>query len=132
MCQRIYFTIIVLLYALSACTQVSPATPSPAIISGIEGYITEGPMCPGPVPIDSSQCPDQPYQATITILDSNNNQVTQVQSDASGYFKLALTPGAYILHPESGKPLPHAADQSIIVTSGVFTQVVITFDTGMR
>lgn len=132
MYKRICFTIIVLLFALSACTQESPASPSPVILSGIEGYVTEGPMCPGPVPADNSQCPDQPYQATITILDSNNNQVTQVQSDALGYFKLTLTPGAYILHPESGKPLPYAADQSIIVTPGLFTQVAISYDTGMR
>jgi hypothetical protein len=117
---------------MGACVQEMPVSPSPAVLSGIEGHVTKGPMCPGPVPIDNTQCPDQPFQATISILDLNSNQIAQFQTDISGYFKLTLAPGEYILHPDSDKALPHATDQSIIVASGQFTQVTITYDTGIR
>ena len=94
--------------------------------------MTEGPMCPGPVAIGDNTCPDQPYQATISVLDINNKLITQFESDGSGQFKIPLSPGTYILHPESDKSLPHAADQSVVVIAGQFTRVTIMYDTGMR
>jgi hypothetical protein len=107
-------------------------TSTPFASSGIEGQVTKGPTCPGPIRIGATECQDQPYQANITILDENNNQIAQFQTDSVGYFKINLDPGSYILHPESGNPLPRAADQTVLVTDGQFTQVSIIFDTGMR
>ena len=89
-------------------------------------------MCPGPVPVGGDTCPDQPYQATIIILDSNNKQITQAQTDASGQFIIPLNPGTYTLHPVSGKPFPIASDQTVVVTEGQYIHVTIQFDTGMR
>ena len=109
-------------------TPTSPTTPS----SGIEGYVTAGPICPGPVRIDDSGCQDQPYKAMITILDINNNQVKQFQTNEMGYFNIPLKPGTYILHPESGNPMPNASDQIIDVKAGQFTQISIIYDTGIR
>jgi hypothetical protein len=130
--KTIYNFIIIILFSLSACVQGMPIAPSLSPSSGIEGHITEGPMCPGPAQIGNNTCPDQPYQATITILDANTNLITQFQTDVSGYFKIDLAPGTYILHPKSDKVLPHAADQSVVVNAGQFTQVTIIYDTGMR
>jgi hypothetical protein len=109
-----------------------PATSTPAPSSGIEGYVTAGPTCPGPVRIGATGCQDQPYQAMIAILDTNNNQVTQFQTDIMGYFKISLEPGTYLLHPEPGNPLPRASDQTIVVNDGQFTQISIDYDTGIR
>ncbi len=89
-------------------------------------------MCPGPVRIGDNSCPDQPYQATIQVLNSDNSKVAQFQTDAQGIFQVELPPGTYILHPLTGKPMPHAADQTVDVTAGQFTQVNIVYDTGMR
>jgi len=108
------------------------ATSTPIASSGIEGHVTKGPTCPGPVRIGATDCQDQPYQANITILDEKDNQITQFQTDSVGYFKLSLNPGTYIIHPESGKPLPIAADQTVFVVDGKFSQVTIQYDTGMR
>ncbi len=132
MLKTISLAISILLFTLSACTQAGQVNPSPTPTSGIEGAVTEGPMCPGPVSVDNNTCPDRPYQATITILNANNIQVTQVQSDASGIFKVALPPGTYTLQPRPGNPLPRAADQTVVVTAGQYTQVAIVYDTGMR
>jgi hypothetical protein len=141
---------------LSACAQgnllittptASKATPSnttsiistatlsattPTASNGIEGHVTKGPMCPGPIRIGDTKCQDQPYQTYITILDANNSQITQFQTDTMGYFKIPLEPGTYTLHPESGNRLPSATDQSVVVIDGQFTEVMIRFDTGIR
>ena len=132
MVKRILFPVFIMLLALTACQQTLPVIPSPTPTSGIEVYVTEGPTCPGPVPVGGTECQDQPYQATIEVLSSNNNILTQFQTDANGYFKLSLPPGTYILHPISGKPLPHAADQTIVVTANQYTQISILYDTGLR
>ena len=127
-----YIPIFILLFSMVACVQEMPITPPPTPSSGIESLVTEGPMCPGPVAIGDTQCQDQPYQETISILDANNKPITQFQTDVFGSIQIPLAPGNYILHPESDKALPHAADQSIVVTTGQFTQVTITYDTRMR
>ena len=124
--------IITILLGLCACTQRTPATSTPALSSGIEGYVTAGPTCPGPVHIGDTGCQDQPYQAKIAILDMNNNQVTQFQTDKMGYFKISLEGGSYIIHPEPGNPLPNASDQTIVINDGQFTQISIEYDTGIR
>lgn len=113
----------------SGCNQINP-TPIPS--SGIEGTVTEGPMCPGPVQVGNNNCPNKPYPTTITILNTNNTKVAQIQTDANGYFKLPLEPATYILQPKPGNPLPHAADQTVEVLDGHYTQVTIIYDTGMR
>ncbi len=90
------------LLIVTACTPL-PA-PAPAD-SGIEGNVTVGPMCPV-VQVDIP-CPDQPYQATLTVLTSIGHQkIVQFQTDANGVFRVTLVPGEYILHPESPGMLP--------------------------
>ena len=132
MLRRIVVPIIFFLLLLTACTQNTPVTPSPTSSSGIAGNVTEGPTCPGPVPVGGTQCQDQPYQATIQVLNSANDIVTQFTTDGKGYFKVSLPPGRYILHPISGLPLPHAADQTVSVIANKYTQVTIVYDTGLR
>ena len=58
--KKILLVSIVLL--TTACSLL--ATPTPAE-SGITGKVTIGPMCP--VMIEGQDCPDRPYQATITV-----------------------------------------------------------------
>ena len=143
--RKMIFLPFVLCFTITACTplvQITPSptplstlvqtTPSPTPSSGIEGQVLQGPMCGGPVRAGTNDCPDQPYQATLIVLDSNGNQVIQLQSDQNGYFTITLEPGTYILHPVSGKPLPRAVDQTVVVIDGKFTQITITYDTGMR
>ena len=138
--KRIILVIFSLATRLSGCTQafsvtpsISPAnTPSTTPSSGIEGQVTLGPMCPGPVAIGDTSCQDQPYQATITISGVNNQEVGRFQTDAAGYFKITLAPGTYTLHPESEKVLPRASDQTVVVMPNKYTQVTVLYDTGMR
>jgi hypothetical protein len=132
MSRMILFTSFTLIISLCACSQTSPSTPNPTLTSGIQGTVSQGPMCPGPIPIGNNPCPDQPFQTSITILDSFGKQVSKLQTDEAGYFKIQLTPGTYILHPEPGSPFPIASDQMVVVTDGQYIPVTIIYDTGIR
>jgi hypothetical protein len=116
----------VLILVLATCSIYSP-TPRG---SGIEGQVLLGPMCPVVEP--GQECPDQPYQATLTVKSPDGQKIMQFQSDAQGRFQVSLVPGEYILHPESPNGIPFAGDQSFIVETGRYTQIIIHYDSGIR
>ena len=111
---------------LAACASSATNTTT----SGIEGQVLIGPMCP--VMQANIPCPDQPFQATITVLDENRNKVTDFQSDAQGNFKIGLKPGTYILVPESTNAMTHAGEQTVTVIEGQFIRVTVNYDSGIR
>jgi hypothetical protein len=117
---------ILLLFLFSSCSPRIPAN------TGIEGQVLIGPMCP--VVQQGQECPDQPYQATMTILTSEGRKVTQFNTDADGRFRLPLAPGNYILHPQTSlnQPMSVAVEQPFSVVEGQFTQIKVTFDSGIR
>jgi len=121
-----FLLFILSVFLLSACA----STPTPAVDTGVEGQVLLGPMCPV-VRLDQP-CPDQPYQATLTVLNLAGERIAQVQADANGLYKLALQPGDYILHPESPNGMPHAQDQPFTVIAGLFTKLDIVYDSGIR
>jgi hypothetical protein len=120
------FLVGVLILALATCSIYSP-TPRG---SGIEGQVLQGPMCP--VVQEGQECPDQPYQATLTVKTLDGVQITQFQADEQGRFKVPLVPGEYILHPESPNGIPFASEQSFVVETGKYTQITVNYDSGIR
>lgn len=100
--------------------------------SGIEGIVTIGPTCPGPVRIGDTECADKPYLASISILDSAGKPVTSVQTDKNGYYRIPLSAGKYTLVPESTSALPFADKQEVEVLPGTYISVDIHYDSGMR
>jgi len=98
--------------------------------SGIEGQVLMGPMCPVAQP--GQDCPDQAYQATLTVSSPSGGTIVQFQTDAGGHFKIPLAPGEYILHPESPNGIPFAVDQAIVVGTSQYTQIVVNYDSGIR
>jgi hypothetical protein len=132
MTRIILVATLIIICSLNACSGVNPTTPDSTLSGGIEGTVTEGPMCPGPVPIGNNPCPDQPYQTSIAIIDTNKKQIELISTDHNGYFKILLPPGIYTLHPEPGEPFPIASDQTVLVEDGQYTQVTIIYDTGIR
>jgi hypothetical protein len=116
----------VLILVLATCSIYSP-TPRG---SGLEGQVLLGPMCP--VAQSGQECPDQPYQATLTVKSLDGLQIIQFQTDAQGRFLVSLVPGQYILHPESPDGIPFAEDQSFSVETGRYTQITVHYDSGIR
>jgi hypothetical protein len=45
---------------------------------------------------------------------------------------VGLRPGRYMLVPESGDSFPRASEQEVVVAVGVYTEVTVSFDTGIR
>jgi len=124
--MNLKFLVGVLILVLATCSIYSP-TPRG---SGIEGQVLLGPMCP--VVQQGQECPDQPYQATLTVNSLSGVQIAQFQSDAQGRFSVSLVPGEYILHPESPNGLPFAGDQSFMVETGRYTHITVHYDSGIR
>ena len=58
--------------------------------------------------------------------------MTRFSTGEDGGFRVGLRPGHYILDPASGDPFPVASEQDVDVVEGVYTEVVISFDTGIR
>lgn len=107
------------------------ATPTPTN-SGVTGKVLVGPMCP--VTIEGQECPDQPYQATLTVNNLEGRKIVQFQTDEQGNFRIPLAPGAYILHPETPKdaPLPFAEEQRFTVQQGEYARLIVQYDSGIR
>lgn len=123
--MRTPLKLVLFVLLLTACLQ----TPQP-LDSGIEGTVTIGPMCP--VMQEDVPCPDQPYQAVLTVLTTSGDEVTQFQTDEQGRFHIELAPGDYVLHPESPNALPFAADIPFTVDEYKFTQLQVSYDSGIR
>jgi hypothetical protein len=111
---------------LASC---SPVVPTP-VDSGIQGQVSIGPLCP--VEQVGVPCPDQPYQAILTVRAPDGRRVARFSTDAQGRFRIALSPGSYILHPESPAVMPHAADVPFTVLPGQYTSLAISYDSGIR
>jgi hypothetical protein len=125
---RLALSLLVIL-VLIAC---APKTNDPfePLISGVKGQALIGPACP--VIRADSPCPDNPYQTTLIILTLDGHEVTRFDTDAEGKFAVYLPPGDYVLHSENPLRLPVAADVPFTVITDQFTNVIITFDSGIR
>jgi hypothetical protein len=128
--------ILIMSLAISACTTSEdqedlPPTPTPAG-SGVEGYVWIGPTCP--VVHVGTECPDRPYETGLTVIDTEGQDIISGRSDEAGYFRLLLPPGNYILVPEIPNPNapPFADPIPFDVELGSFTQITVSYDSGMR
>jgi hypothetical protein len=113
--------------ALRAETGLHMAADAPA--SMIEGRVTIR-------PVRSVErrgvANSEPYQATITVVDSAGREVATVQSDTEGRFRLAVPPGKYVLRPQSPGVYPRASEQRVQVRRNAVTLVEIAYDSGRR
>ena len=123
--MKLQFITGVLILLLATCSSEPAST-----TSGVEGQVFIGPVCP--VVQEGQECADRLYQATLIVNNSNGREIVKVQTDEQGRFKIPLEPGEYILHPESPNVMPYAAEQVFVVEAGKFTQVNITYDSGIR
>jgi hypothetical protein len=100
--------------------------------SGIYGQVLLGPTCPVERP--GLACADKAYQATLTVLTPSGKRVARFTTNPEGSFRVQLPPGIYTLHPETpeGQMLPIGRDQDFIVDAGKFTQLTVSYDSGIR
>ena len=124
--MKVQFITGILIILLATCSLQQPTSND----SGVEGQVFIGPLCP--VVQQGQECPDQPYQATLTVNSPDGKKITQIQTDDQGRFKTPLAAGDYVLHPESPNTMPFASEQTFTVEAGKFTQIIVTYDSGIR
>ena len=66
------------------------------------------------------------------MRNADGGSVTRFRTDEDGRFRIGLQPGRYTLDPESGDPFPVGSEQDVDVLADMYTEVVISFDTGIR
>jgi len=118
----------IFLFTIISCNR---KTTRENLTSGIEGQVLLGPMT---AVVTENSKPDQPYQATINVLDSTRKEITQIETDEEGRFKIPLEPGSYILSPVAQNPPlpPTPEEKKVRVKEGEYSQVIVRFDTGIR
>ncbi|MFN8619811.1 MAG: hypothetical protein U0869_11500 [Chloroflexota bacterium] len=122
---------------LAGCQAIldPPDTPVPsasATDSGIAGVVHLGPTCEGAT--RASPCIEV-YSAALQFLDSEDDLVGELTSATDGSFRITLPPGIYTIQPvppENGDQFPVAQPLSVVVGEDEYTQVEITYDTGIR
>lgn len=122
---RVWAAVLLVATACGSSDLLGPDAPQ-----GIDGMVLLGPLCP--VQTLDDPCPDRPFQAWIKVKGMEGRTVGRTRSGEDGRFRIGLRPGSYVLHPESGDPFPIATEMDVEVERGVYTDVTIHFDTGIR
>jgi hypothetical protein len=99
--------------------------------SGVRGIVLIGPQCP--VQTQGQPCPDVPFASEVRVLDRDGDEVARAPTGADGRFELALAPGEYTVEAalEEGGP-PSAVPQWVTVGAGMFVDVELAVDSGIR
>jgi hypothetical protein len=97
--------------------------------SGVVGKVTAGPTCPVEEP--DKPCAPGPVSAEIDVRDRNGRTVANTKSAADGRYRVAVTPGNYTLVVVTST-FPQCPETPVGVKVGVFTNVDISCDTGIR
>jgi hypothetical protein len=108
--------------------------------SGVQGRVVVGPTCP--VEGAGQDCSPRPTQATVDVFTASPSRsdpqgrtsVKTFATDASGQFRVELPSGDYDLTARnpSSAPYPSGRPERVTVTPGVFTNVTLTLDSGIR
>jgi hypothetical protein len=100
--------------------------------TGIRGQVIRGPINPGPD--IEGVINEEPFSASFSVLDSENNIVARFESDENGNFEVALAPGEYTVVPGPSAPIlfPEQQTKAVTVPEDGFADVFLEFDTGIR
>jgi hypothetical protein len=102
----------------------------PDTATGLTGVVMRGPI----MPVCSNTVPcDAPFSAGFQIIE-NGVTIGVFLSDTDGCFAIQVPPGSYEVVPDAGSPIlfPQSQTQAVTVGTAGWTQVELTFDTGIR
>ncbi len=102
--------------------------------SGIQGVAMEGPIAPVERPGVPNTRP-LPYAIITAQPAAGGPEIARQQADATGHFQIPLSPGTYRivpLPPQPGSFFPRGMPQTVTVPPGVFVNLTVQYDTGIR
>jgi hypothetical protein len=101
------------------------------VSSGVRGIVLAGPVCPVErVPPDPN-CADRPIVAHLTLSHGGGGGGGQASSGADGIFEIRAAPGRYTLSATTREAM-RCDSQTVVVSTGAFTDVQVSCDTGIR
>ncbi|WP_406476397.1 carboxypeptidase-like regulatory domain-containing protein [Streptomyces sp. NBC_01615] len=119
--------------ALAACSQAVPDGPgstSADARSGVKGVVVRWPTCP----VEGAESRDcgKATEATVRVRDrSSDTEVATVRTGPDGRFRVPLRAGAYEVRAQvSGTARCTPVD--VTVAPGVYTEITVRCDTGIR
>ncbi|MES3005905.1 MAG: hypothetical protein V4664_03080 [Patescibacteria group bacterium] len=106
---------------------------SPPVLykSGIKGVAMVGPTCPVMKEGSEEECSDKPLVTTIKFLNQYGS-VMIATSSKDGSFSIMLAPGNYTVVAGGEGILPALSPQKVVVEEDQYTNVVLSFDSGIR
>lgn len=103
------------------------------IDSGIKGVVTIGPTCPVETIPPDPKCADKPYAATLQFTNLETNEKKTLKVSENGRFSIDLLPGVYKIENKSTAILPRMQElENIVVEKGEYSEISISFDSGIR
>jgi len=128
--RRIALAVLLLSMAAAACAKATDGSGAGGD-SGIRGVVVAGPRCP--VESAESPCPDSPAPNTEIQVKRSGEVVATATSDDAGVFEIALQPGEYSVETVGDMGgIAYAKPVDVTVIEGVFAQVSVVIDTGIR
>ncbi len=103
-----------------------------SVPSGLRAMVTIGPTCPVVQNPPQDECQDKPYQTQFNINGSDGILVTTAASGADGSLEVKLASGDYTISKADKSSMPSFQAQDFSVVQGLFTDLTITFDSGIR
>jgi hypothetical protein len=125
-------TLLLVAVVLGGCESAADlAGPNLRGDTGLQGVAVRGPI--QPVCQQGQPCEDAPFAATFYV-DDGARRIATFQSGEDGRFEVALAPGPYTVVPGPDAPImaPQSQGREVVVAPYGMTEVVLTFDTGIR
>ncbi len=116
-----------------ATIETTPVPPAAAAAnSGLRVTATIGPTCPGPE--RPGQVCTKPYVGEFVVTSKDGKEIARFTTDQDGRAVIDLPPGDYHITPklDSNSPYPRGGSIDVSVTKGVYAEVNLELDTGIR
>jgi hypothetical protein len=70
----------------------------------------------------------------LVVRDAGGDEVERVESSEDGWFELELPPGSYVLDPltPAGSPFPTGSRHEFTVRTSGWTELEVSYDSGIR
>jgi hypothetical protein len=101
--------------------------------SGVGGRVTGGPTCPVERPGDPACAGRLVSGAVLVVKGADGNEVARFTTDESGFFRIALPAGDYLLEAAAVEGfMSGPSPTQFTVSQGALTALDLSYDTGIR
>lgn len=131
--MKIRFTVFLVTMVIAVFLVAASCQNAEPLNSGIRGTATLGPLSPVETMGETNEAP---YAGAVIIVKnaSGSKEIARTKTAEDGTFTVVLSEGSYSVegvNPE-GTMLPYAAPFEVQVEKDKYTDIMVSFDTGIR